>query len=85
MHTQQNEPCIGCGRSTGAGTRFFSDRRTTRDPSGTAHHLCGDCNERAISHYGRRLTDSDMVRIAARGAGLGMAHGHGGMASGAGG
>jgi len=85
MHTHLFEPCIGCGRSTRPGTRLFSDRRTTRDPDGAAHHLCGDCNERAISHYARQLTDSEMVRIAARGAGLGMAHGHGGMASGAGG
>jgi hypothetical protein len=85
MDLAPNEPCIGCGRSTGVGTRLFSDRRTTREPAGTALHLCGDCNERAISHYGRRLSDTDMVKIAARGAGLGMAHGHGGMTSGAGG
>jgi hypothetical protein len=85
MHALPDEPCIGCGRSSGPGTPLFSDRRTTRGTDGTTHHLCGDCNERAISQYGRRLTDSYMVKIAARGAGLGMAHGHGGMTSGAGG
>lgn len=79
-----DESCIGCGRPTQSGTRLFSDRRTTRRlDDGTALHLCGDCNERAISHYGRRPTERDMVQIAARGAGLGFA-GHGGMGAGGG-
>ena len=66
------EPCIGCGRSTRVGSSLFSDRRTTRTDDGSPLHLCGDCNERAISHYGRQPTERDMVQIAARGAGLGL-------------
>jgi hypothetical protein len=69
------EPCIGCARSTRVGTSLFSDRRTARGEDGTPLHLCGDCNERAISHYGRRPTERDMVQIAARGAGFGMGGG----------
>ena len=68
----QLEPCVSCGRPTGAGTTLFSDRRTATSDAGTVIHLCGDCNERAVSHYGRRLTDRDMVQIAARAAGLGL-------------
>lgn len=67
------ERCISCGRPTQTGTVLFSDRRTTLRADGTSLHLCGDCNERAVSHYGRRLTDHDMVQIAARGAGYGGA------------
>lgn len=66
------EACAGCGRATQVGTRLFSGRRTTRLEDGTALHLCGDCNERAVSHYGRQLGQRDMVQIAARGAGLGL-------------
>ena len=77
--TQQ--PCANCGRSTGVGTALFSDRRTTLLDDGSALHLCGDCNERAVSHFGRQPTEQDMVQIAARGAGLGFAgHGIGGGA-----
>jgi hypothetical protein len=78
------EDCLSCGRATGPGTALFSDRRTTTAEDGSPLHLCGDCNERAISHYGRRLTEHDMVQIAARSAGIGMASGHGGMTSGSG-
>ena len=74
MTTPANpEPCISCHRPTHTGTSLFSDRRTTRQEHGPALHLCGDCNERAVSHYGRRLTHHDMVQIAARSAGLGGA------------
>ena len=69
------EACIGCGRATQSGTRLFTDRRTTRDDDGNAIHLCGDCNERAVSHFGRQPTQRDMVQLAARGAGLGFAGG----------
>jgi hypothetical protein len=68
--SSQREDCIGCGRATQSGTRLFTDRRTTRDEEGMAIHLCGDCNERAISHFGRQPTERDMAQIAARGAGL---------------
>jgi hypothetical protein len=72
MTTPANpEPCISCGRATHTGTSLFSDRRTTQQAGAPALHLCGDCNERAVSHYGRRLTHHDMVQIAARSAGLG--------------
>jgi hypothetical protein len=70
--SSNQESCISCGRSTRVGTPLFSDRRTTRTEDGTALHLCGDCNERAVSHYGRRLTEQDMVQISARGAGAGL-------------
>ena len=66
------QPCLSCGRPTEAGTRLFSDRRAT-DSEGSAVYLCGDCNERAISQYGRRLSDLDMVQLSARAAGLGFA------------
>ena len=78
-----NEPCIGCGRPTRVGTRLFSDRRTTRGDDGAALHLCGDCNERAVSHFGRQPNARDMVQIAARGAGLGMDGRGGGFDTGA--
>lgn len=68
-----SRPCISCGRPTSVGTSLFSDRRTTRRDDGTALHLCGDCNERAISHHGRQPNERDMVQVAARGAGLGFA------------
>jgi hypothetical protein len=80
----RQEPCIGCARSTRVGTSLFSDRRTARAEDATPLHLCGDCNERAISHYGRRPTERDMVQIAARGAGLGLGGG-GRIGSGGGG
>ena len=65
------EACVGCGRGTQTGTSLFSDRRTTRLEDGTVLHLCGECNERAISHFGRQPSERDMVQIAARGAGWG--------------
>ena len=72
------QPCVACGRDTCPGTRLYSDRRTTRPESGEAIYLCGDCNERAVSHVGRQPTERDMVQIAARGAGLGLvSHGAG--------
>lgn len=83
MSTASNEACMGCGRATESGTRLFSDRSTTRLEDGTTLHLCGDCNERAISHFGRRPGHRDMVQIAARGAGFGLGGG-GGMGSGGG-
>jgi hypothetical protein len=82
-----NDPvqaCIGCGRATQSGTRLFSDRQTTRLEDGTVLHLCGDCNERAVSHFGRQPGQRDMVQIAARGAGLGLGGGGGGLGSGGG-
>ena len=84
MNTTNSEPCISCDRATHSGTRLFTDRRTTRLDDGTVLHLCGDCNERAISHFGRRPGARDMVQIAARGAGLGLGGGHGGMGAGGG-
>ena len=84
MERPTQDHCIGCGRPTAPGTPLFSDRRTTRAEDGTTFHLCGDCNERAVSHYGRRLTEHDMVHIAARAAGLGFAGGHGGGGLGSG-
>jgi hypothetical protein len=79
------QSCFGCGRPTHAGTRLFSDRRVT-DSEGSAIYLCGDCNERAVSQYGRRLTEQDMVQLSARAAGLGFAaHGGAGPGTGPGG
>ena len=83
MPHERVDPCAGCGRSTAVGTSLFSDRRTARLEDGTTLHLCSDCNERAISHYGRHVTERDMVQMAARAAGLGFAA-HGGIGTGAG-
>ena len=69
------EACISCGRGTGSGTALFSDRRTTRDDDGAPIHLCGDCNERAVSHFGRQPTERDMTQIAARSSGFGLGGG----------
>ena len=82
--SDQLEACVGCGRNTHTGTRLFSDRRTTRAEDGTAIHLCGDCNERAVSHFGRQPTERDMAQIAARSSGFGLGGG-GGFGAGAGG
>jgi len=84
MTPTSTDACIGCGRATQSGTRLFSDRRTTRLDDGSVLHLCGDCNERAISHFGRRPGQRDMVQIAARGAGLGLGAGNGGIGAGGG-
>jgi hypothetical protein len=77
------EACVSCSRDTQSGTRLFSDRRTTRGEDGVALHLCGDCNERALSHFGRQPTERDMVQIAARSSGFGLGGG-GTMGSGGG-
>lgn len=75
MTSERLEACISCGRDTRSGTRLFTDRRATRDDDGHPLYLCGDCNERAISHFGRQPTERDMVQIAARGAGFGLGGG----------
>jgi hypothetical protein len=67
-----DERCASCHRPTRVGTPLFSDRRTTRTDDASLY-LCGACNERAVSHYGRQPTEREMVQIAARGAGLGFA------------
>lgn len=69
--TNDSQPCISCGRATQPGTPLFSDRRSTGSGEGEAIHLCGDCNERAVSHFGRQPTDADMRQMAARMAGFG--------------
>jgi hypothetical protein len=56
---------------------LFSDRRTARGGEDAPIFLCGDCNERAVAHAGRQLNEQDMVQLAARAAGLGMAARHG--------
>jgi len=80
--TPSAETCVGCGRPTRSGSALFSDRRYTRGEDGAPIFLCGDCNERAISHFGRQPTDRDMVQIAARGAGLGSVLGGPGAGAG---
>jgi len=76
--------CTGCGRDTRVGTPLFSDRQTARTEAGEPIFLCGDCNERAVSHFGRRLTQTDMVQLSARAAGVGVGVGVGGGFGGAG-
>ena len=66
------QPCSGCGRMTNAGTPLFSDRRATETEDGGRIYLCGDCNERAIDHFGRQPTEHDMRQIAARSSSFGM-------------
>ena len=72
MSGQTLDACVSCGRGTGSGTRLFSDRRVTRGEDGLAIHLCGDCNERAVAHFGRQPTDKDMLQIAGRSSGFGL-------------
>ena len=70
--TPPGQPCSGCGRMTQAGTPLFSDRRSTDTDDGGRIYLCGDCNERAIDHFGRQPTEHDMRQIAARSSSFGM-------------
>jgi hypothetical protein len=78
------QPCTGCGRETKVGTPLFSDRQTAHPEGGEPIYLCGDCNERAVSHFGRRLTEKDMLQLSARAAGIGVGVGVGGGFGGAG-
>jgi hypothetical protein len=64
------QACAGCGRDTKVGTSLFTDRQARPVEGGRILYLCGDCNERAISHFGRQPTERDMKQIAARGAGF---------------
>jgi hypothetical protein len=80
----QAQTCIGCGRDTRPGTRLYSDRRATPVEGAATIYLCGDCNERAISHYGRQPTEKEMVQIAAR-ASAGLGGGGAGIGFGGGG
>jgi hypothetical protein len=61
-----SQPCVGCGRATKPGTPLFSDRTTARTDEGEPLYLCGACNERAASQFGRRLTGEDIRDIATR-------------------
>lgn len=81
MDRQASQPCTGCGRATEVGTPLVSDRQTARAEGGEPIYLCGDCNERAVSQFGRRLTEVDMRQLSARAAGLGFAA-HGGAGQG---
>jgi hypothetical protein len=82
--SRPTEPCISCARDTATGSRLFADRRTERSDDGSLLPLCGDCNERAVSHAGRTLDRNDMLKIAARASGLGFAARSGAGAGGAG-
>jgi hypothetical protein len=62
---------MNCARATEVGTTLFSDRRSIAVEGGDRLFLCADCNERAVSQYGRRPTDADLRQIAARGEALG--------------
>lgn len=63
MNVDENrEACVGCGRPTAVGTALFSERRTTSGDEGPIY-LCGDCNERAVSVFGRRPTAEDIREI----------------------
>jgi len=84
MSTSDDDACIGCGRPTRVGTKLFSDRITERGDGDTTLWLCADCNERAISHFGRQPGERDMIQIAARGAGLGFVGRGGGFSNGGG-
>jgi hypothetical protein len=79
------QACAGCGRDTRPGTRLFSDRRATPVEGSGTIFLCGDCNERAISHFGRQPNEKDMVQIAARGSALGFGSAGSGLGFGPGG
>jgi hypothetical protein len=68
---EAKQACIGCSRPTQPGTPLYSDRTAAHSEDGEVLYLCGDCNLRAVSQFGRRITDADMRQIAARGAGMG--------------
>ena len=57
------DACLSCGRSTAPGTRLFSDRSVTRDADGLGIHLCGYCNERAVSRFGRQPTAQQLIGL----------------------
>jgi hypothetical protein len=84
-HDEPIQACAGCGGDTRPGTRLYSDRRTTPVEGGDPIFLCGDCNERAVSHFGRQPTEKDMVQIAARGSAFGFGGAGGGFGAGGGG
>ena len=73
MPQEQLEACIQLRTLDRRRQPPFSDRRTPRTEDGaTLLPLCGDCNERAISHYRRQPNERDMAQIAARGPMAGM-------------
>jgi hypothetical protein len=70
--TSADEPCLGCGQETAAGSVFFSDRREIAVSDGTRTFLCSECQARAhLARKGEPLTDEDLSKIARNGAAIG--------------
>ena len=62
------EPCLGCGDETAAGSVFFSDRHTVEHADGRRTYLCTLCDSRIrSSRRGRRLTDEEVRNIVENG------------------
>jgi len=69
-----DQPCMGCGQETAAGSIFFSDRREVDVADGKRVFLCSECQSKAhLARKGQPLTDNDLRRIA--GNGVMIAHG----------
>ena len=66
MDDDASQPCVGCGRATKPGTPLFSDRTKASTADGQPLYLCGSCNDRAVSQFGRSLGADDIRDIARR-------------------
>ena len=67
------EPCVGCGQETAAGSVFFSDRRDIDRSDGARVYLCSDCQSRAHrARKGEPLSDEDLQIIANNGMMIGV-------------
>ena len=76
------EPCVGCGEETVAGSVFFSDRRAIDRSDGVRVYLCSDCQSKAHrARKGEPLSDEALRTIAENGmmVGVGFLGGGGGM------
>ena len=76
FHTQPSaveEPCVGCGQETAAGSVFFSDRRDIARSDGARVYLCSECQSKAHrARKGEPLSDEDLQIIANNGMMIGV-------------
>ena len=67
------EPCVGCGQETVAGSFFFSDRRDIDRSDGGRVYLCSECQSKAHrARKGEPLSDEDLQIIANNGMMIGV-------------
>ena len=63
-----DEPCMGCGQETAAGSIFFSDRREVDVADAKRVFLCSECQSKAhMARKGQPLTDDDLRTMARNG------------------